>query len=62
MSFEDKNGLESVDDFKTANYGKTQFIPHFNFPLPNKAEINCNKTVLSKLGYDEYIDELNTVC
>lgn len=59
MSFEDKNGIEAVEDFKTAVYSKTQFIPYFNCHLSDKADIKCTKTVLSMLGYEEYKEEFS---
>ena len=59
MSFEDKNGLEAIEDFRAAVYDKTQFIPYFNSHLSNQADIECSNTALSMLGYDEYIEEIN---
>ncbi len=59
MSFEDKNGLEAIEDFKTAVYSKTQFIPYFSSHLSTQADIKCSKTALSMLGYDEYLEEIN---
>lgn len=59
IAFEDKNGLDAIKDIKEAVYNNIQFIPYFNARLSYKADIDCSKTALSKLGYDEYREEMS---
>lgn len=60
FSFEDKHGIEAIKDFQDATYTRSQFMENYHFPLTTEANIHCSDSLLSELGYNEFlIDKTN---
>ena len=60
FSFNNKSGRVALEAFKNTTYRKFQFIENYQFPLTRAASINCSNSLLSELGFDEFLIDQST--
>ena len=60
FSFDNNSGDIALEAFKNATYNKSQFIENYQFPLTKSARIECSNSLLSELGFDEFLIDQST--